>query len=316
MEFLLDAPQTIVYGGPPLGMKVPLKPTQHVIGTIDRFVPHPIPDKMLEWIEDEATEGRGDNILYVSLGTKYELTEYTCTILVALLKSMVADLKIRVLWSLREPQQKKLKEILPAELQGRTIRIEKFTPQPEVLAHKNVKVFLSHCGWGGVTDATAVGVPILGFPGMQDQFTNARMVEEAGAGILLADDFSNLVESTKRVLKNHAEYQKKSKAAGDALREYGGLERTIQIIESVADGKDPSKTEDATRRKIREMMNEIDPFFEVPQVMEQWASAAIFSVLLGIVPLLSLFCCVRCCCWCCCGGRKRRKMDSDEKKEQ
>jgi len=84
-----------------------------------------------------------------------------------------------VLWSLREVQQKKLKEFLPSESQSKMIRIEKFTPQPEVLAHKNVKVFLSHCGWGGVTDATAAGVPILGFPGMQDQFTNARMVDEA-----------------------------------------------------------------------------------------------------------------------------------------
>jgi len=28
-----------------------------------------------------------------------------------------------------------------------------FTPQPEVLAHPAVKMFLSHCGWGGITDA-------------------------------------------------------------------------------------------------------------------------------------------------------------------
>ena len=27
-----------------------------------------------------------------------------------------------------------------------------FTPQPEVLAHPAVKMFLSHCGWGGVTE--------------------------------------------------------------------------------------------------------------------------------------------------------------------
>merc|ERR1711862_518487 len=96
---------------------------------------------------------------------------------------MIDALKIRILWALRMPQQMKLKPLLPA--QGATIRIEKFTPQPEVLAHARVKVFLSHCGWGGVTDAIAAGVPILGFPGMNDQFTNARMVQEAGAGILL-----------------------------------------------------------------------------------------------------------------------------------
>lgn len=202
---------------------------------------------------------------------------------------------------------------MPSESQSKMIRIEKFTPQPEVLAHKNVKIFLSHCGWGGVTDATAAGVPILGFPGMQDQFTNARMVDEAGAGILLANDFSNLVESTKLMLQNHAEYRKKSKAAGDALREYGGLEKTIQIIENVADGKDPSKLEDAASQKLRDMMSEIDPFFEQPQVMEQWVSAAIFSVLLLVIPLVSLLCCARCCCWCC-GCGKRRNMD--EKKKQ
>ena len=30
---------------------------------------------------------------------------------------------------------------------------------------------------------------------MQDQFTNARMLAQAGAGIVLSDDFSNLFES-------------------------------------------------------------------------------------------------------------------------
>ena len=33
----------------------------------------------------------------------------------------------------------------------------------------NALVFLSHCGWGGVSDSVLAGVPVLGYPGMQDQ---------------------------------------------------------------------------------------------------------------------------------------------------
>jgi hypothetical protein len=293
-EFMSEAPNLILYGGPPLSMKIPLKPSQHVVGTIDRVVPQPIPEEMLRWMD------RGDaNILYISLGTKYELTEFTCRILVDLLGAMILELKIRVLWSLREPQQKKLKDfLLPLQSQrmSDSCRIERFTPQPEVLAHKGVKVFLSHCGWGGVTDATAVGMPILGFPGMQDQFTNARMIEEAGAGIVLADDFSNLVASTKLLLENNAEYMKKSQAAGEALRAYGGLNKTLRIIATVLDGKDPAAAEenDPSAQEMRRTMNEIDPFFEEPQIMEQWASAAIYSVILCMFPFCSLLCCRLC----------------------
>eukprot|EP00308_Calcidiscus_leptoporus_P018687 CAMPEP_0119382358 /NCGR_PEP_ID=MMETSP1334-20130426/71799_1 /TAXON_ID=127549 /ORGANISM="Calcidiscus leptoporus, Strain RCC1130" /LENGTH=53 /DNA_ID=CAMNT_0007402787 /DNA_START=21 /DNA_END=179 /DNA_ORIENTATION=- len=53
---------------------------------------------MLAWLN--AARDVGAPVMYVSMGTKYELHEGTCTVLVALLTKMAASFGIRFLWSL------------------------------------------------------------------------------------------------------------------------------------------------------------------------------------------------------------------------
>jgi hypothetical protein len=70
----------------------------------------------------------------------------------------------RVLWSLR-----KAKYSVPIPPVKSHIRIEDFVPQSAVLAHKNVKVFLSHCGQNSFLESVWNEVPILALPFMGDQ---------------------------------------------------------------------------------------------------------------------------------------------------
>lgn len=282
------SPHSIVLGGPPLSQRVPLPPGMHLAGTVERPKPRPMPAELLAWLD--AAKDAATPVMYISMGTKYALTEFTCAKLVELLRRMTGTLGIRVLWSLRASQQEELAALLPE--QGVAIRIDKFTPQPEVLQHPGVKVFLSHCGWGGVTDTISVGVPVLAFPGMSEQFINARGLEDAGAAIMLAEDFSNLEASAKLLLEDGS-YAAASKAAGETLRSYGGLVKALEIVESAANGvhlpPDP---------KLQAMMRDVDPFFTRPQVAEQWISCACFSTLFVLL-LLVPCCCCRCLCKCC-----------------
>merc|ERR1712194_507135 len=106
----------------------------------------------------------------------------------------------------------------------------------------------------------------------------------------------NLVESAMLLLQN-PNFASASEAAGNTLRSYGGLPRAIEIIEAAANGV--YLKPDA---EVQARMNEVDAFFDVPQVMEQWISLGICLVMLSLI-FLGTFCCCRCCCSMCCGKR-------------
>ena len=120
LQMITSAPSLMLLGGPPLSHNVELKENIHVLGVIDRPQPDVIPAGMLGWLD--AARDAGAPVVYVSMGTKYELHENTCTRLSALLDEMATSLGVRFLWSLRASQQETLRAYLPA--QGELVRID------------------------------------------------------------------------------------------------------------------------------------------------------------------------------------------------
>lgn len=82
------------------------------------------------------------------------------------------------------------------EFEGKpdNVYISKWLPQDDVLAHKNVKLFISHCGLGSVVESKYHGVPIVGIPLFADQEPNADMVVNEGWGVKV--DFVALTEES------------------------------------------------------------------------------------------------------------------------
>lgn len=56
--------------------------------------------------------------------------------------------------------------------------VKNWAPQMEILSHKSIGAFLSHCGWNSVLEALCSGVPILSWPMGAEQPYNAKMLEE------------------------------------------------------------------------------------------------------------------------------------------
>ncbi|GMP88169.1 hypothetical protein CsSME_00040246 [Camellia sinensis var. sinensis] len=56
--------------------------------------------------------------------------------------------------------------------------VQQWAPQLEILSHKSLCVFLTHCGWNSVLEALSNGVPMLSWPMGAEQNFNAKMLEE------------------------------------------------------------------------------------------------------------------------------------------
>ena len=83
------------------------------------------------------------------------------------------------------------------------IKVQEWLPQNDLLAHKDIKAFVSHVGHNSLYESAYHGVPLLAFPLFGDQQSNAKKVEHVGIG--LAVDYKSfnaqqLVETIERVI--------------------------------------------------------------------------------------------------------------------
>ena len=201
-----------------------------------------------------------------------QFTAATAAQVVGALGELLGDVEgLRVLWSLRAAQQAKLQQQLePLAQHGAAVRLEEWTPQPAILKHAAVLVFLSHCGFGGVTDTLMASKPVLAYPGMAEQFLNANALADAGAALILDNDFSNLVEAAREMLAEGAAadggaFVRNAAAVREQLLGYGGFARAMEIFEAAMEGRHLSPAAVPTR----------DDFFDRPQPAEELALAAL-----------------------------------------
>ena len=85
------------------------------------------------------------------------------------------------------------------------VRISKWLPQNELLAHPKTRLFITHGGTNGQMEALYHGVPMVVSPIYVDQDFNARRVEHHGYGRrfdLAADSETTLVELILEVVMN------------------------------------------------------------------------------------------------------------------
>lgn len=95
----------------------------------------------------------------------------------------------------------------------------KWLPQVEILAHPNVKVFISHGGLIGTHEALFYGVPIIGMPAYADQYNNLLQIEEAGHGKILQYEVLN-ERNLDNVLNEFLTNDRYSKKAKEVQRRF------------------------------------------------------------------------------------------------
>ncbi|CAG9831116.1 unnamed protein product [Diabrotica balteata] len=155
---------------------VPLVPNMINIGGFHIGEPKDLPTD-LKNILDSAKEG----VIYFSLGSNVKSSDINSDIKQAILKSL-GKLTHKVLWKYEDESLKPPKNV----------EIRKWLPQQDILAHPNVKLFITHGGLLSMTETVHYGVPVLVLPVLGDQKMNAAKAEHAGYGIKIP--FSQITE--------------------------------------------------------------------------------------------------------------------------
>ncbi|PIN14363.1 hypothetical protein CDL12_13009 [Handroanthus impetiginosus] len=124
--------------------------------------------------------------LYISFGSENYLSKKQ-------IQEMAKGLEltnVNFIWVDRSPggSENVIEEALPKGLKDRGKVIKGWANQVEILAHKGVGAFMSHCGWSSITESVYFAVPVIAMPLKLDQLVNSRLVVEGGFGVEVMRD--------------------------------------------------------------------------------------------------------------------------------
>ncbi|KAL6644620.1 hypothetical protein ACP70R_016228 [Stipagrostis hirtigluma subsp. patula] len=135
------------------------------------------PANVAAWL-DAFADG---SVVYVSFGTQHALSPAQA----ACVADALAGSSAAFVWAVRSGTA--VPEGFEAATASRGAVIRGWAPQVEILRHRAVGWFLTHCGWNSVLEAAAAGVAMLTWPMGADQFTDAWLLEQAGVAVPVAE---------------------------------------------------------------------------------------------------------------------------------
>ncbi|XP_008197586.2 UDP-glycosyltransferase UGT5 [Tribolium castaneum] len=171
---------------------------------------------------DDAKNG----VILFALGTNLKSSDLKPEIRDAFLNAF-SKIKQKVLWKF-EKQLDNLPE---------NVKIMEWLPQQEVLAHPNVRAFITHGGMLSVVETVYFGVPMIGIPIFGDQKSNIATVAKRGYCINLP--FTELTEEklskALNEILNNPKYRKNAQKLSQIMhdRPVKALDEAVFWIEHV-----------------------------------------------------------------------------------
>ncbi|XP_047321790.1 crocetin glucosyltransferase, chloroplastic [Impatiens glandulifera] len=136
-------------------------------------------DYYLQWLDSKPCK----SVIYISFGSLASLKKRQVE---ELLNGLI-DCNRAFLWVTKSVNSdEEIKTMVEEGMRnaGADGLVVPWCSQVEVLSHKAVGCFLTHCGWNSTMESMTAGVPLVALPQFSDQVTNAKMVEEVwGVGV-------------------------------------------------------------------------------------------------------------------------------------
>ena len=205
-------------------------------------------DKIMKWLDDQPVS----SVVFICFGSMGSLSPSQTRELAKGLKSS----GVRFLWAMHSPptkdnEDKTLTEGFLESTQDKGM-ICGWAPQVEVLAHKSIVGFVSHCGWNSILESLWFGVPILTWPLYAEQQLNAfRMVREFELAVELRLDYrrdgdlvmaDEIERGIAKLMDKDSEVQKKvqemkEKARRVVMSNGSSFLSTRKLVEDIVDAQ-------------------------------------------------------------------------------
>ncbi|XP_044755556.1 UDP-glycosyltransferase UGT5-like isoform X1 [Coccinella septempunctata] len=185
---------------------VPKVPSMIDIGGFHIKKPKPLPED-LQKVLDDAKHG----VIYFSLGSNIKSKDMPKHKRDFILKKFSTMNQV-IIWKFEDPE-------LPGK--PRNVVIRKWLPQNDILAHKNVKLFISHGGLFSTMESVYHGKPVMAISVFAEQKLNGKRAEANGLARhvpfkeLTEENFSELLDDLMSNPKYRENAQKRSQIMRD-----------------------------------------------------------------------------------------------------
>ncbi|KAL2327845.1 hypothetical protein Fmac_021272 [Flemingia macrophylla] len=185
------------------------------------------------------------SVVYVCFGSRTFLTCYQMEVLTRALEMSGVSFVLSV-GVAKSEEHGKVPWGFADRVRGRGFVIEGWAPQLEILGHRSVGAFLTHCGWNSVLEGLVCGVVMLTWPMGADQYTNAKLlVDELGVAVGAAEGekVPEAAELGKRI----------ERALGSTKQRVRAEELRNAALRAVGEGGSSQKELDAMLRFVAEV---------------------------------------------------------------
>uniref|UniRef100_A0A8D8QFZ6 UDP-glucuronosyltransferase n=1 Tax=Cacopsylla melanoneura TaxID=428564 RepID=A0A8D8QFZ6_9HEMI len=157
----------------------PVYPYTIIVGPTHIGTTKPLPQDLESWIA-----GAEKGVIYFSLGSNMRSSSLEESKRNAILSVFGRFPQHRIIWKWEE-------EALPGL--PKNVICRKWLPQHDLLAHPNIKLFITQGGLQSLQEAVYFEVPMIGIPFFGDQVYNVKIVKRLGVGGYI--DFDDILEN-------------------------------------------------------------------------------------------------------------------------
>ncbi|XP_058815961.1 UDP-glucosyltransferase 2-like [Topomyia yanbarensis] len=223
-ELERDTRLVLLNSNPIIQLSEPMMPNVIPVGGMQIIPAKSLPDDLQRLVAESKLP-----IILFSLGTNARSDKLGSATIEAILNAMRELSEFQFLWKF----ESELREFaIP-----KNVYIRQWMPQNDLLAHPNVRLFITHSGLLSTQEAVWHGVPIVGFPMFADQYANIEYCVQQGVGIRLsirAFESQQLVDAVREMMGN-SRYTENMTKLSKAFRDQSEhpLDRAVWWVEWV-----------------------------------------------------------------------------------